>query len=210
MKLLQYTFSLWLLGIIFIVSTSCTAIIRGLYNIKNIKNFDKEACENIVRAIKFGNIKYHTIYSDNETQKCLTSLTTDSVILHNINQPIQIWYYHQDSLISYHANCYAQGLLSHLNWNYNNRFNQFIPKSAISIKRTKIIYPLNVLSACLRDSFLLKNNSDKYIVFVFWTRMMEKLSKEAIETVIKNIYLFQKESEVSVYLINQDKLFITN
>jgi hypothetical protein len=126
-----------------------------------------------------------------------------------LSQPIQILYFDSTGrLISFHANCYAKGNLSGLDWNYDGRFEQFVPKSAI--KLDSVYFSLNLIKDCLKTEINgnFKNSKLKYTVVIFWTLMFETLSKKAIDLAIKNISQFGKQEEVAIYLINNDKAFL--
>ncbi|SUP53921.1 Uncharacterised protein [Weeksella virosa] len=90
-----------------------------------------------------------------------------------------------------------------LDWNTNNRFDTFIPQSAINPANFEIEW--NHYSKKIP-----KLNSDKkYKVLILWTLMLEKQSNEAINTVTQNLNKFNKQDSINLYLINIDKAFIT-
>ena len=83
-------------------------------------------------------------------------------------------------LRSYHINCTAKGGLSNLNWNTDQRFETFPPVSAVPIT------PQMQNLSKIRDIYGINDDSE-YLIVVFWTNMLPKISKSAIETVKTNL-----------------------
>jgi hypothetical protein len=184
----------------------CSAILSKLYGIKTIQAFDQNKCEQFIKAINFKNIPYYNYYIDSTAFNSYYESSVKKKHKKDLSQPIQILYFENDSLISFHANCYASGSLTNLNWNVNERFNYFIPKSAI--KTDSIGINLTKVKNCFNINNTTSENSIS--ICIIWTRMFEKISKSAIETVIKNLTDNNSESKVVIYLINNDKSFIEN
>lgn len=118
----------------------------------------------------------------------------------DLKQPIQIHYYTIDSLASFHANCYAKGSIGgSLDWNYNGKFNEFIPKTSTQIKNNK------GLSFVLQQFNLPELNTDNTIIF-FWSNIMPKHSIEAYNLVINNLKTSKEKS--TLITINTDNFFV--
>jgi len=64
-------------------------------------------------------------------------------------------------------------------------------------------YPnLHRLSKAIPDIDLSKEG--EIVIAIFWTRMLEDISKSAINTVLGNISEFNEEDDVRLVLINTD------
>lgn len=198
MKKLSFTIAIILLF------TSCGVIISKLYGINTLQKFDKKKCEKFVSSIDKKNIKFISYYADTNSYKCVRKMPISDKVKKDFSQPIQIIYFNNDSLVSFHANCYARGSVSNLNWNTDNRFNQFIPKSAVALDSAK--FTIKDFSKCYPNQVIEKEK--KTTVIIYWTLMLEKISKTAIETVISNIQNNNVENDVVIYLINNDQSFI--
>ena len=135
------------------------------------------------------------------TQKC-------SPMISKYQQPLQIFYFNESGqLISYHNNCNTGGFPK-LNWNKNNQFVQFVPKTTIPV--TDSVITLGILLPFIRP--LSENTGisvSKYTVVVFWSGFMKKQSKELIRVVRENL---KKDSEhySKLYFVNVDNFFAEN
>jgi len=97
---------------------------------------------------------------------------------------------------------FARGGLANLSWNTANRFATFVPHTAVAtdslavtLSDYKHIYP---------D---IGWRQKEYTVLIFWTLMLRKISKSAMEVVANNIKQADREKETTVILINTDKYF---
>lgn len=120
-----------------------------------------------------------------------------------LTKPIQLLYFKEDSLVSIHSSCNAP--LDYwtwkLDWNIDNRFEQFPPLSStpvfdIKLQQLQEIYHFSSVG------------TDKNTLVVFWSLMMEKQVYEAIRTVIYNKNLSSKTEELDVIFINVDHAFL--
>lgn len=175
-----------------------------MYGVQQLKDFNEKEYKDFISSLKEKN-NFFSIISDTNQYKNIIKLGRNPKEKNDFGQPVQILYFENNTIKSYHANCYVQGSLTNLNWNTDERFSAFIPKSAVPIDSLKInlndyikIYP-NITS----------QKGEKYTVLIFWTLMLEKISNSAIETVFFNLKQFNKKSETSVILINSDKYFST-
>jgi hypothetical protein len=173
------------------------------YGIRECSNFDEKLYNNFISSFDTTQISFFSVVSDAEQFKEIINLATDSIQQKQFYQPIQIIYFQNDNIISYHINCNAGGKLRKLNWNINNRFNFFPPNTAVDIQNSNL--SLTQLQKVYTDI-----KQDKpYNILVFWTLMMENISKDAIHTVCKNIHNFNMQDSTNIYLINTDKFYIT-
>ncbi len=176
-----------------------------IYGIKNIESFDQQLYES---ALKKMPIQEPQVYS--------VSLISDSIQFSkytevfkdlgekNSKQPIQILYFNENKLSSFHANCFAKGTFTgNLKWNYRGDFDRFLPKSAIelpegipTVEHILKIYPLEN-----------KSNYQTTILF-FWTNILQKQSIDAFNTIIKNMKTRTQLESIQLIMINTDKAFI--
>ena len=187
---------------ILICSTGCAKLLSTMYGIKELEGFNKEDYDNFLSSLNLP-VQPYSLVSDTAQYNRVIDLGRTPAIGNSLGQPVQIIYFEGNEVLSFHANCFAAGSLSNLNWNTDNRFESFPPKSAIGtdtlgigLQEYSMIYP-DIASF----------SGKKYTVLVFWTLMMEKISRSAIITVTDNLSRFGKENETAVILINTDKYF---
>ncbi len=117
----------------------------------------------------------------------------------DLMQPLQIHYYTNDTLVSFHANCYAKGSFGgSLKWNYDGKFDEFIPKTSAQIQANK---GLNFILT----EFTLPQPKTKNTIIFFWSNLLPKQSIEAFKLIVENS---KKSSEKSTLInINTDHFF---
>lgn len=191
-----------LLWALVVILSSCSAIMSSMYGVKRIKRFDQQNYDNFIAKAK-EYTDFVAIVSTHDQYRQLINLGKDSVEKKDFGQPVQMLYFENGILASYHINCYAKGGVSNINWNTDNRFSSFLPQTAVkhSIGDMKLsdytkIYPE------------LASSSDKpYTILIFWTNMLPKISLSAIKTVADNIKVNNKDSDCRIFLINTDNFF---
>lgn len=191
-------------SILFTSLGSCSFIMYKAYGVRTLRKFDRNACEKAVASIDTKGIEVKQFYADTAAYKCTRRMPVSKKVRKDFSQPVQILYFRHDTLVSYHANCYAQGKPTQLNWNYAGRFEQFVPKSAIKLDSVPL--QLSKFLNCNSNPLIVPKK--KYTVVIYWTTMTEKISKDAIETVIDNINRFKANSESQILLINNDQAFV--
>lgn len=188
---------------IFIVLTlvfhSCTKISYLVIGVKKIEKIELENAHPKFVSKNLKSLNYDCIFSDSTTFSKFHSTIPDE-FKKPFYQPIQLLYFQHDTLVSHHVNCNARGNGFTINWNTNNRFNQFVPAKAnnvhgINITTIKKFYPE------------IKNDTNKTTIIIFWTNAFERHVKSALKTVAKNIYHFQQEQNIKIYLINIDDFY---
>lgn len=195
MKYVKFAIGLEII-ILFIALSGCGM----LYGYRSIKTFDEKVCRKFISEIDDTALTIQPLVSDFSTFRSYRTICEDSLWQHFYSgQPVQILYFMNDSLRSYHVNCLAKGMFSNLNWNIENRFDCFPPASALKP-------PYIVLDSVLGLYGI--DQKDKCVVIVFWTTMFYKVSKSAVETVKSNIHKFGKNQDIIVYLINTDKYYL--
>lgn len=176
-----------------------------LYGFETIKDFDEQKYLSFISDIK-KQIDFTSIVSDSSqyVNFFLNEIkTNDYLVRKHFFQPVQILYFENKKLKSFHINCFAKGKLTNINWNTDNRFSTFIPKSAIDIDTLGVT--LENYNNIYKEINL--NSDKKYTIIIFWTSVIKKISKSAIQTVIDNLNAFNKVSDTKIYLINTDKFF---
>jgi hypothetical protein len=157
----------------------------------------------MITSVLDRNFKINPIVSDYEQFDAYRTCIQDSLWQHQTAvQPVQILYFKKDSLLSYHINCTAKGGLSNLNWNTDQRFETFPPVSAVPIT------PQMQNLSKIRDIYGINDDSE-YLIVVFWTNMLPKISKSAIETVKTNLRENGAVNKSGIVLVNTDKFYVT-
>ena len=175
---------------------------RVLYDFKPIKQFDQKDYDQMITSVLDRNFKINPIVSDYEQFDAYRTCIQDSLWQHQTAvQPVQILYFKKDSLLSYHINCTAKGGFSNLNWNTDQRFETFPPVSAVPIT------PQMQNLSKIRDIYGIHDDSE-YLIVVFWTNMLPKISKSAIETVKTNLRENGAAKKAAIVLINTDKFYV--
>ncbi|MBR2772198.1 MAG: hypothetical protein IKD78_09370 [Bacteroidales bacterium] len=174
-----------------------------LYDFKPIKQFDQKEYDKIITSVIDRDFKIKPIVSDYEQFDAYRTCIQDSLWQHQTAvQPIQILYFKKDSLLSYHINCTAKGGFSNLNWNTDQRFETFPPATAV------LITPQMRNLSKIRDIYGIDDDSE-YLIVVFWTNMLPKISKAAIETVKTNLRENGAVNKAGIVLVNTDKFYVT-
>jgi len=192
------------LVIISLSITSCTFIFSKLYGVKEISGFNQREYRKFINSVKDSTITMYDIAIDSSDFTRFFKYETSPHKRKIFSQPIQILYFNKSKkLISFHANCFAKGKLTNLDWNTDLRFNTFPPLSAVAAD--SIPTNLNKYRSILETINFTDNK--KYVIIIFWTRMLEKVSKTAILTVINNLKKFNKVNDSVIILVNTDDFF---
>lgn len=174
-----------------------------LYGYKPLKQFDQKDYDLMITSVLDQDYKISHIVSDYEQFDAYRTCIQDSLWQHQTAvQPVQILYFKKDLLRSYHINCTAKGGLSNLNWNTDQRFETFPPATAVLI--TSQMQNLSKI----RDIYGIDDDSE-YLIVVFWTNMLPKISKSAIETVKTNLRENGAVNKAGIVLVNTDKFYVT-
>jgi hypothetical protein len=189
-------------AIVCLVAALLLAACGLMYGYKPLKQFDQKSYDSMVSSVLDQHFKITTIVSDYEQFDAYRTCIPDSTWQHQtVVQPVQIAYFRKDTLISYHINCMAKGGLSNLNWNTDHRFETFPPATALPIS------PEMQKASKVREIYGIHDDS-KYLILIFWTNMLPKISKSAIETVKTNLRDNAAAQKAAVVLVNTDKFYI--
>ncbi len=172
-----------------------------LYGYKPLKQFDQNNYDQMITSVLDQDFKINHTVSEYEQFDAYRTCIQDSLWQHQTAvQPIQILYFKKDSLLSYHINCTAKGGFSNLNWNTDQRFETFPPATAV------LITPEMQNLSKIRDIYGINDDSE-YLIVVFWTNMLPKISKSAIETVKANLRKNGALNKATIVLVNTDKFY---
>ena len=184
--------------------TSCSAIVKGLYGIKNPKVLNEEQILHYSK--KFNIPATDTYVLDTSFFSFLSSLEmiNHKLQIKNHSQPLQALYYNKAGYLqSFHVNCYAGGF-PNLKWAKNERFSTFPPKqqapidSILSIdKQLEFLKPLSTTQKVNTQQY-------DYIVIVYWNRFMSRQSKRLIRIIQENCKLATNENNKIIYVNNDD------
>ena len=178
--------------------SGCNTLMPLLFGLQEIDGYNAEQCAKFYKKLP-KDFAFTPVVCDDEQFFAVSSLGADSMQMKDLCQPLRIMYFHGDSLISFHINCYCPPTLGfNLKWNFKHQFDEFPPSTTV---------PLDgyTLTRCdLKSVFPEIKGEKDYTVLVFWTNMLNKISRSEIKTVYKNLKKFGRLNDVEVYLINDD------
>ena len=185
---------------VFLTLSSCNTLMPMLFGFREINGYDAVQCEKFYKKLP-KDFAFTPLVCDEKQFRQVSELGADSMQMKDLYQPLKIMYFHGDSLVSFHINCYCPPTLGfNLNWNYDHQFNVFPPRSSVDLDG----YTLK--RADLQAVFPEIKGEEEYTVLVFWTNMLYKISRSEIRTVYRNLKRFGPStgSRVEIYLINID------
>lgn len=190
--------------IIFLVTifTGCSFILSNLYGVRQLKKFNQKDYESFLAELP-DCVSYTTIISSEEQYKQVIAIGKNKSQQNDFGQPVQILYFESELLKSFHANCYAKGRISNLNWNTDKRFSTFLPMTAMEYEEKIQLDLYNKIFPEIQNP-----HEKKYVILIFWSNMLRKVSLSAVETVVENIKQFDKIDNTAIYLINSDNFFV--
>ncbi|MCC9044402.1 hypothetical protein LNQ81_17145 [Myroides sp. M-43] len=198
----RYIVLLTLVVLISIVLVFSETIIFKLVGLQEIEIFSQKDYDKSVEKIKeIYSDSAQFIVSTNEQFIGYSSLV-ESDKQYVLTKPIQILYFKQDNLVSFHSSCNVP--LDYwtwkLNWNEENRFEQCPPKSSmpvldIDLQQIKQLYHFSL------------EDEHQHTIIVFWSRLLKKQVYEAVRTVVKNKALYKEETPKLIF-INVDQAFL--
>lgn len=190
--------------IIFVVTffTGCSFILSNLYGVRQLKQFNQKDYESFLAKLPEC-VSYTTIISSEEQYNQVIAIGKNKSQQNDFGQPVQILYFESALLKSFHANCYAKGSISNLNWNTDERFSTFLPMTAMEYEEKIHLDLYNKIFPEIQNP-----NEKKFVVLIFWSNMLRKVSLSAVETVVENIKQFDEIDNTAIYLINSDNFFV--
>ena len=181
--------------------SGCEKTMSVLYGVRNIDKFEQERCDDFAASVVRESISLSALVSDSLQFVGYWNLFADTLWKRTAVQPVQILYFMGDTLVSYHVNCYAKGGMASLDWNTDNRFGQFPPQSAVPLTTLQLSFPQ------IAELYGVEAKKDLKIV-VFWTNMLAKISKSAVNAALDNVEKHGQNKKCEVFIINTDKFFI--
>lgn len=174
--------------------------------IEPMKEFSQAKAETFVDSLDLKGISYEKLYLDTTEYNSWRRLPKSEQRRKDFYQPVRIMYFANDTLASFHANCYANPKPLTIDWNYDNRFDKFIPKSAIPLDSIK--FSVQDFVQYLQEQNKIAEITKKYPVFFIYTTAMKKIASSAINHVVENAVKFDKTEDMKIYFINIDKPMI--
>lgn len=181
-----------------ILLSSCDSLAYKFYGIKEIDGFDETKYETFVSNIP-NNVGYTSVIGTAAQFEELVAFAGDTTTVKNLHQPVQLLYFQNGSLVSYHVNCAAPAKWRGLDWNHEGRFDTFPPKSAVPCEDTHLTF------TSFEKAYGIDSGGKKTVLVVFWTTSFERVSSDAIKTAFNNIAENNCQDEVVIYLINNDE-----
>lgn len=187
-----------LLLVLLLTFTGCNTLAPMLFGFREIHGYNTEQCEKFYKKLP-KDFEFTPLVCNEKQFQQVSELGTDSMQMKNLYQPLKIMYFHGDSLVSFHINCYCPPTFGfNLNWNFNHQFDEFPPATTVPLDG------MTVTRSQMRTIFPEIKGEADYTVLIFWTNMLHKVSKKEIKTVYKNLKKFQQFNNTEVYLINND------
>ena len=185
--------------------SGCNTLMPLLFGVQEIDGYNAEQCAKFYKKLP-KDFAFTPIVCNDEQFFQVSDLGADSVQKKNLYQPLKIMYFHGDSLVSFHINCYCPPTVSfNLKWNFNHQFNVFPPTTTVPLDG------YTVTRSDMQSVFPEIKGETDYTVLVFWTNMLTKISRSEIKTVHKNLKKFgpstisgTSSGTFEVYLINDD------
>ena len=183
---------------VLVVLSSCKTLMPMLFGLQEIDGYNAEQCAKFYKKLP-EDFAFTPVICDNEQFFQVGNFGADSMQMKDLYQPLRIMYFHGDSLISFHINCYCPPTLGfNLKWNFKHQFDVFPPTTTVPLdgymltrREMQSVFPE------------IKGEKD-YTVLVFWTNMLNKISRSEIKTVYRNLKKFGRLDDAEVYLINDD------
>lgn len=187
----------------FLVSmTSCQTLFKKMYGFNELQSFDTTMYVDFIKSFP-SDFYFTPIVGTGEQSRQVSQFdTVNSWYRQQMMQPCQIIYFKGDSLVSFHANCLAPAKGFNLNWKYDHRFETFPPKSALAIDS------MYVSLSDYRSVYPEISENDDYTILIYWTNVLQKVSRSAIMTAFENCKQFKQMQKCRFYFINSDKFLI--
>lgn len=131
----------------------------------------------------------------------------------NHYQPIQASYYDKEGkLVSFHINCYAAiGTVDKqdLNWNQQNAFQTFIPKSVVPIDTILPLTEHLKFIRTLNDKLIDTTGFSKYdyTVIIHWGKNWRQNDSKNLIKIVNENSLLAKTKKINILYVNNDNNF---
>jgi hypothetical protein len=136
---------------------------------------------------------------------CEIFLKTDSFILKDMRQPLQLRAFNiEGKLVAFTVNCYLSGFPK-LNWNHNGVLDKFPPKVIIrDIPEHTFEKELQLLQA---PNLQIDTEKFDLIIVAYWALFMEKQSKHFLKEINNYTEKFS-DKRILTICVNADNLFL--
>ncbi len=195
-----------ILGLVTLTSSSCGFLMKTTAGIKNPKIMDEKLHTRYLKKMKAPRDQAYLI----DTNYINFLKVNDTLHFReqkkNHYQLIQAIYYgHNQFQEAWFINCYAPGF-PHLNWNIENKFATFPPKTAAPLDS------LVSFDRLIAHAYSFKNHikhtvgkNEPYTVVFIWNRLLKKDSKRLHKILLANLKMCPEPYRI-IY-INNDNLF---
>ena len=121
-----------LIGVL-LTLTGCFALMPLLFDLQEIDGYNAEQCAKFYKKLPKDFAFSPIVCNDNQFFQ-VSILVEDSIQKKDLYQPLKIMYFHGDSLVSFHINCYCPPTVSfNLKWNYYHQFDVLPPTTTVPL-----------------------------------------------------------------------------
>ena len=114
--------------------TGCNTLMPMLFGFREINGYDAVQCEKFYKKLP-KDFAFTPLVCDEKQFWQVSELGADSMQMKDLYQPLKIMYFHGDSLVSLHINCYCPPTLGfNLNWNFKHQFDVFPPATTVPLE----------------------------------------------------------------------------
>ena len=190
---------LFILLVFCTLCSGCRTMAKLAFGINEIDEYDEKSITSFLdesrTKVACTQIIANTIQFDS-----LIHLDKDTNMMHRRSQPVQVLYYAHDSLIFYDLNCFTQKGLFHFDWNNRHSFDNFPPSPTFVVDTME-----SMTLRSIQHIFPELQSSSNYTILIFWSNLLRKVSRRAIEAVANNV---RGRDDCTVVLINTDRFWI--
>lgn len=188
---------------------SCQSSIRFAYGIKKTKVINENLTINYRKKHHLPNIytldSAYIVYLDTLKSKIDTPISDNEDIIHDLQQPIQLFCFNSDGdLIAYATNCAAGGF-PNLGWNKQHNFDQFPPKTLSPVNSWVKFSAIRHWIHPVTDQENIENPD--YNIILFCNYFIERQSVRLIKN-LKRSLKFANGKTVKVCYVNNDRFFL--
>lgn len=201
-KILQLT----IIGIAIISSSSCSFIMKKMMGVKNPKTMDEKLHARYLKKLKAPADQAYLLDTNYVHFLEIKDTVNFREQKKNHFQPIQVLYYgHRQYQEAWFINCYAPGFPK-LNWNSENRFATFPPKTAAPLDSLISFDQLIGHAQSFKNHPKHKvGEKEPYTVVFIWNRFLKKESKRLHKILLENLKMCPEPYRI-IY-INNDNIF---
>ena len=91
---------------VLLVLSSCSSLMPMLFGFREINGYDAEQCEKFYKKLPKDFVFTPLVCNEKQFMQ-VSELGADSMQMKNLYQPLKIMYFHGDTLVSFHINCYC-------------------------------------------------------------------------------------------------------